>query len=634
MNVLHAPRRARSLTATIIALVLGSAGLGVTLLATSNANAASVTTVRIDSGATQNYTDGQGRVWGADRYYSAGSGGSGVVIPAGTAISGANYPKLYETERWGLAGYAVPLPNDKYTVNLKFAEINPASGTRSFNVSLEGAQVLSAFSPAVAAGGNYKAITKSFTASVADGTLNIGFAAIQNAASISAIEIIGTTAVTSSTTSTTATTKPPTTVPTTLAPPSTATAVRIDSGSTVARTDSAGRVWAADKNFAAGSGGTGVVIPSGTPIAGTADQVLYQTERWGLTGYSIPVTNGTYAVNLRFAEINPASGTRSFDVAIEGNKVLTAFSPAVAAGGNYVAITKSFTANVSDGVLNIGFTAIKNAPAISAIEVIGGAQPNPATTTTTTNAPTSTTRPPTTLAPTTSTTTTSTTTAPPTPTTPMPVGVAGNWKLAFQDEFNGTSLDTSKWIALNNWNMNNVKAYASNVSVSGGALHLALPNSSSGAFVSSAPYDGAGSNGFVLPINGYAESRVFFPGTGSTCYNWPAWWSSGPAWPAAGEHDIAEVLGGSLTVNYHSPSGSHNQGSVSGSWCGSYHVYGVYRMAKSAAVYWDGKLVKTYSTDDNGGGEALLLNVGDGGVHVYGSAATVNVDYVRAWLAQ
>lgn len=222
---------------------------------------------------------------------------------------------------------------------------------------------------------------------------------------------------------------------------------------------------------------------------------------------------------------------------------------------------------------------------------------------------------------------------PPTPPgSPVPLGVPGNWTLKFDDEFNGTSLDTSRWVALNNWNMNNVKNMAYNVSVSGGSLNLMLSSSSYGAAIDSSKYDGAGSNGYLLPVGGYTEARVEFPGSGSTIYNWPAWWASGPNWPAAGENDIAEGFDGSLSAgNYHSLSGANNGPHPAGTWSNSYHVYGVHRMAGKAEVFWDGQLVRSYSTNDNGGGQALLANVGDGNTHVYGAGSVVKVDYVRAW---
>jgi beta-glucanase (GH16 family) len=132
-------------------------------------------------------------------------------------------------------------------------------------------------------------------------------------------------------------------------------------------------------------------------------------------------------------------------------------------------------------------------------------------------------------------------------------------------------------------------------------------------------------------VGGYTEARVNFPGSGTAIDNWPAWWTSGPGWPAGGEHDIAEGLG-KLTVTYHSPSGSHGQGSPAGTWSNAFHVYGLYRQATSAKVYYDGLEVASYSTDDNGAPESLLVDVMDGyGQAVYGAGSQVLVDYIRAW---
>lgn len=217
--------------------------------------------------------------------------------------------------------------------------------------------------------------------------------------------------------------------------------------------------------------------------------------------------------------------------------------------------------------------------------------------------------------------------------TPVPLGVPGTWTLAFDDEFDGTALDASKWDP--NWygeggTMNNVATYASNVSVSGGYARLVLSSSNAGALI----HTGYQAGRYTLPVGGYAEARVLFPGGGSSgpdIYNWPAWWASGPSWPAAGEHDIAEGLSGQLTVNYHSPSGPHNQGAPPGAWGSAFHVYGVFRGPGYADVYWDGVKVESYPTDDDGQPQELIVNVGAGGTEMLGAAGAVLVDYVRAW---
>jgi hypothetical protein len=218
------------------------------------------------------------------------------------------------------------------------------------------------------------------------------------------------------------------------------------------------------------------------------------------------------------------------------------------------------------------------------------------------------------------------------PDTALPVGVAGAWTLVFDDEFNGTVLDTTKWLPY--WGtegnqLNNVGTYASNVAVSGGSLILTLADGDSGAAVTTA----TGSNGFAVRVGMYTEARVRFPGNGTKLFNWPSWRMSGLQSVATGEHDIAEVMGGALSINYQSSSsGPHDPGVVSGYWGDAFHVYGVHRKASSADVYWDGNLIRSYATDDNGGGENLTFNVGSGeGVPAAGAASQVTVDYVRVW---
>ena len=64
----------------------------------------------------------------------------------------------------------------------------------------------------------------------------------------------------------------------------------------------------------------------------------------------------------------------------------------------------------------------------------------------------------------------------------QPVGnIPGTWTLAFDDEFNATSLDSSKWTTMNGGGWGSTTCDASNVAVSGGNLVLTLASASSGA---------------------------------------------------------------------------------------------------------------------------------------------------------
>jgi hypothetical protein len=146
---------------------------------------------------------------------------------------------------------------------------------------------------------------------------------------------------------------------------------RINAGG-VSYTDSLGQVWAADQGF-----NTGNTTGTLTAIAGTVDDKLFQTERWDGPAapelqYSLAVPNGTYRVNLYFAEIYSGAqgvGKRVFDVAIEGGVVFSNLDIFAAVGG-YTALVKTADVSVVDGVLNIELRHKVENPKISAIEVI------------------------------------------------------------------------------------------------------------------------------------------------------------------------------------------------------------------------------------------------------------------------
>jgi len=221
--------------------------------------------------------------------------------------------------------------------------------------------------------------------------------------------------------------------------------------------------------------------------------------------------------------------------------------------------------------------------------------------------------------------------------TVRPRGPAGNWKMVWRDEFNGTSLNRSKWYAVGNGTVrNNVPMYASNVSESGGSLKLTLKSSSSGASVVSANQFGdnpAPSNGFRMKVGDVVEARIWFPAANGKVANWPAFWFfGGPNTSAPGEIDLFEGLGGSATCNYHPPSGSATINSFpSGSWAGSWHTYTVVRHARSFDAYVDGRHFLTQRTSDDGSSMSVILVNGAGQHGPPAYPATMRVDYVRAW---
>ncbi|MFQ5707774.1 MAG: glycoside hydrolase family 88 protein, partial [bacterium] len=133
-----------------------------------------------------------------------------------------------------------------------------------------------------------------------------------------------------------------------------------------------GKSWAGDQAYSAGSWGYvgGRTFAQNTQIANTTDDALYQSERFNMEAYrfTMPV-NGTYRVTLHFAEIfYRKRGLRLFDVLLENQPALDNLDIFGEAGRN-VALAHAVETEVANGVLDITFTAVKDNPKISAIEV-------------------------------------------------------------------------------------------------------------------------------------------------------------------------------------------------------------------------------------------------------------------------
>jgi len=135
-----------------------------------------------------------------------------------------------------------------------------------------------------------------------------------------------------------------------------------------------GDLYGADRAFtASGFGYVGASSTRSTTagIAGTTRDPLYQDLRSGMTAYRFTVPNGTYRVDLGFAELQQTKvGARVFSVGLEGANVLTNFDIVAAAGGRYIALDRSFLVEVTDGVLDISFTAQRgDTPIVNSILV-------------------------------------------------------------------------------------------------------------------------------------------------------------------------------------------------------------------------------------------------------------------------
>ncbi len=103
----------------------------------------------------------------ADAYFSGGTTGSTSSAIDTSGVINPAPQKVYQTERWNNNTYTFPnlIPGTSYKVRLHFAEIAyNAAGVRVFNVSINGTQVLQNFDIFAAAGAEYKAVVREFTA--------------------------------------------------------------------------------------------------------------------------------------------------------------------------------------------------------------------------------------------------------------------------------------------------------------------------------------------------------------------------------------------------------------------------------------------------------------------------------------
>jgi beta-glucanase (GH16 family) len=160
---------------------------------------------------------------------------------------------------------------------------------------------------------------------------------------------------------------------------------------------------------------------------------------------------------------------------------------------------------------------------------------------------------------------------------------ATSYTLVWDDEFNGTGVNTGSWnIDVGNPGVNHeLENYqAANATVSNGNLVItARQQSVGGQPYTSAKLETAGKFSITY---GRIEARIKLPMVQGT---WPAFWmpgssiNSGTPWPDCGEIDIMEhvnttntILG---TMHWNGGSGHVQYGSSTTTTPGDYHVYAV-----------------------------------------------------------
>jgi beta-glucanase (GH16 family) len=226
---------------------------------------------------------------------------------------------------------------------------------------------------------------------------------------------------------------------------------------------------------------------------------------------------------------------------------------------------------------------------------------------------------------------------------------AADYQLIWSDEFDGNSVNTSKWSFETGPGVNNEKQYyqAANASVSNGNLVITARKQS----VNGWPYTSARMNtaGHFTTKYGRIEARIkLASGQGL----WPAFWMLGNnigtvGWPKCGEIDIMEQVNTSNTIygTIHWDANGHvSYGGNSSTSITDYHVYAVEWDASSIRWYLDGNQFATAnilnnvnSTEEFHNQFFIILNMAVGGdfpgqtIDESKLPANMYVDYVRVF---
>jgi beta-glucanase (GH16 family) len=241
-----------------------------------------------------------------------------------------------------------------------------------------------------------------------------------------------------------------------------------------------------------------------------------------------------------------------------------------------------------------------------------------------------------------------------------------NWQCTFSDDFDGTTLDTSKWVA----QRTDTSGYTSgktacfvdspdNVSVSNGTLQLTARQEAS-PFTCSDPsgdFDTQYTSGMVSTAGGrfsqaYGRfevrarvSAAHTSGLQSSFWLWPTDPNKYGSWPGSGEIDIAELYSQYADraipyVHYTSPDANVTNNSCIIGNSGDFHTYAVEWTPTSIKVVYDGNtcLIDTLAAAHPFDQpfivvltQALGIGTNDFNPATTPLPATTTVDYVRVW---
>ena len=154
--------------------------------------------IRIRAGWTSSWQDSAGQQWQADSYFLGGN----ALVRTTNPVRDNAMPldaAMYGSERWGHFSYALPVPDGRYKLALKFCEGHYGRrntgvgglGSRVFDVYCNGVALLRDFDIYKEAGGEGRPLERTFSGirPTAQGKIVLTFVPVRGMACINGIEI-------------------------------------------------------------------------------------------------------------------------------------------------------------------------------------------------------------------------------------------------------------------------------------------------------------------------------------------------------------------------------------------------------------------------------------------------------------
>ncbi|MEI8271115.1 MAG: family 16 glycosylhydrolase [Paludibacter sp.] len=188
----------------------------------------------------------------------------------------------------------------------------------------------------------------------------------------------------------------------------------------------------------------------------------------------------------------------------------------------------------------------------------------------------------------------------------LTVSAQGGYSLVYADEFDGTTLDLTKWNIQVGYAANQEQEYytdgTNNIRVENGNLIITAKkenyvldrNYSSGRIYSK-------SKGFIK--YGKVEARISVPAGKGT---WPAFWmmpqsSVYGSWPKSGEIDIMEHIGSNPTMTSHAVHTALKNGTIGNNWFAKVYQANMENNFHIYSIQWDPDQILFYVDNVNTG---------------------------------